>query len=365
MNLRVLHVSDARSWRGGEGQVLLLCRGLAGRGIDQAVVVQPGCPLEQRAGTEGIRTIPVRMRGELDLLAVLRLKTLLRTGRYDIIHAHTAHSHSLALLASAGSRRTRLVVSRRVAFPIRKGIASTLKYRFGKPHFIAISGFIRSVMIDGGVEAAHIDVIHSGVDLRKFDGVVPDRSKRSAMGIGETAFVAGTTAALTSEKGIDDLVCSAAFVLRRFPHAVFVIAGDGPMKSRCRELAEEAGIGSQVLFMGFRNDIGEILSVMDLFVLPSRMEGLGSSVLDAMQMGLPVVASSAGGIPEMVADRKTGLLFPPGNVEALAACICSVIERPDMARSMGDAGKEAVRAFNYELMAERTLELYVRSTGRL
>ncbi|MEW5818233.1 MAG: glycosyltransferase, partial [Spirochaetota bacterium] len=169
----------------------------------------------------------------------------------------------------------------------------------------------------------------------------------------------GCVARLHSDKGVEDLVrAAAALELSRINFRI-ILAGDGPERSRLEQLAERLGVRSRLLFLGFRNDIDSLLQTFDLFVLPSREEGLPMSVLEAMSFGIPVVATRVGGVPEIVLHNQTGILVPDHSPRELARAISTLIQNPVLARKLGEAGRLRVQNhFSFRKTVEQIERLY-------
>jgi hypothetical protein len=288
--MNILHLDLGKEMRGGQHQVLLLMRALERRGHRQLLLARPESPLVKDfgAGPLGVH---------------------LPSG-FDLIHAHDSAAHTRALTS-----RLPLVVSRRVAFPVKPGVMSRWKYRRAS-HYIAVSNFVAGELRRAGVAASKITVIHDGVEIPN------PRSPRSG------AFRVGFIAA-------------------------------APEKPQ--HLFEEAAGDRGVILDPSR--LPADLATVDALVYLSHSEGLGSGILLAMAHGLPVIASNAGGIPEIVADGQTGLLVE-NNVAAIRAALDSLAADPARARAMGAAGRDwASRHATDAIMAERTEAVYRQLKG--
>ena len=358
MRLKTLHIDTERTWRGGEQQVLYLGSGLKARGHAVTVACQPASPLAERAGAAGLGVAEVRMRGEADFLAVWALRRLIRQGGFDVVHMHTAHAHALGCAAAALARRSRTVVSRRTAFPAAARFLGGFKYRHGVDRFIAISQAVKQTLLDAGVEERRVAVVHSGIDLARFEGVSSE-GLREELGVPPDAPVVGTVAALAPRKGHGELLAATRRVLEAEPGARLVLVGDGELRDALEAQAKELDIGHAVTFTGFRSDVPRWLGLFDVFVMPSHLEGLCTSVLDALAMRRPVVATRVGGLPEIVSDGETGLLVPPRAPEALAEAVVRLLRDRALGRRLGEAGRRKVeQEFSAESMIEGTLRVY-------
>jgi L-malate glycosyltransferase len=354
----VLHVDSERTWRGGEQQALYLMIGLRARGHRVTLACQPGSPIAERARAAGLDVAEVRMRGEADFLAVWALRRLIRRGRFDLVHMHTAHAHALGCAAAALARQGRTIVSRRVDFGIAQTLLSGFKYRHGVDRFIAISEAIRRVLVAGGVEPSRVAMVHSGVDLARFEAVPPNRF-REELGFPPDAPVIGNVAHMADHKDLRTLLAAMPSVLAAEPRARLVLVGDGELRGALEAQATELDLRHAVVFTGFRTDVPQWLDFFDIFVMSSHLEGLCTSVLDALAMRKPVVVTTAGGLPEIVRHEEHGLLVPPKDPEALAAAILRLLRDRELGRRLAEAGRRRVEAeFSAASMVEGTLRVY-------
>ncbi len=363
-----LHVNTERTWRGGEQQTLYLVKGLLARGLPAVLLCQPGSSLEARSRAEDVLVRAFRMYGEADLFAVLRIARLVARSGFRLIHAHTSHAHSLAALAAAiaPAPRPRVVVTRRVDFSIYRNSflgLNGLKYRFGVDRFLAISEAVRNVMARDGVPPSKLMVIRSGTDVRRFErgteAAALDPDYRGAFGVPAGAPFVGNVAYFADHKGQRTLVEAAPAILAARPAARIVLVGEGELREPLRRLAQALGVEGRVLFPGFRSDVPGLLRAFDVFVLPSHMEGLGTSILDAFAARTPVVATRTGGIPEIVRDGETGLLVPPRDPPALAAAVLRLIDDRALAARLSDAALRFVRAEHaIDATIDGTIEIY-------
>jgi glycosyltransferase involved in cell wall biosynthesis len=357
--MRVLHINTERTWRGGEQQTLYLARGQNDRGLPVTVACQPDSPMAHHAGKSGLDVVQIRMRGEADVAAAYKLARLIRKREFDVVHMHTSHAHTIGCLASALARRGVRVVTRRVDFRPIKNVFSNFKYRWGVHKYVAISNAIKQVMTDDGIAADRIAVVHSGIDISRFDSVRARPELRSEFQPDSSQPVIGNVAHMADHKGQRYLIEAVPDVLREFPAAKFVIVGDGELRSDLEARAARLGIEDSVVFAGFRNDVPEILRVFDVFVMSSYLEGLCTSIMDAMATGIPVVASDAGGIPEIVQNEVNGLLVPARKPSTLAEAILRMLNNPKEAAKFARAGRRTVEEkFTVDTMVEGNIPVY-------
>jgi glycosyltransferase involved in cell wall biosynthesis len=352
--VKILHVDSARGWRGGQNQVLLTAQGMAGRGHSVTVACQRGGVLEERARAAGLDVRAQRFHGDLSPAAVLGLRRLLRRERFDAVQLHDPHALACGVLASRGTG-VPLVATRRVDFALR-GRWSRWKYT-SAARVVAVSDAIRSVLARGGLDAGRLRVVYEGVPDRP--AAPGGREALVALGIPRNAPVIGNVAALTGHKDHATLLKAARLVLERAPEARFVVVGEGELRAQVEALHRELGLGERCVLAGFRTDLDRLLPAFSIFCLTSHMEGLGTSLLDAMAFARPVVATRAGGIPEAVEDGVTGALVPVRDPPALAAALLELLKDETRRRALGQAGRRRYEEhFTAERMVENTLSVY-------
>lgn len=358
--MKILHINTEKTWRGGEQQLLNLLQGLNKRNITSHLACQPGSAMEERAKNVGIEVFPIAMHGEGDLLASYRLRRLITEFRYDILHSHTSHAHTLAFFASFGTK-TRLLVSRRVDFSIFRHSfmrLSGFKYRYLADYYIAISHKIRDVLVSDGIPAQRIFVVHSGINPERFVSSPKDHLI-SEFNIRKDERVVVNVAHLAGHKGQKYLVRAVPHVLAKIPTARFFIVGGGELMPELQSLATSLGLRQKLIFTGFRRDVGSFYQIANLFVMSSVQEGLGTAVIDALALGKPVVGTCAGGIPEIIRDGESGRLVTSADPAALARGIIELLANPERAKQMGRRGQEMVRQkFSVDAMVEKNITVY-------
>ena len=342
---RVLHIDSGQTWRGGQRQVLLLAIGLRKRGHEPLLIGVPDSPLVKRAQAEGLAVATIPMIADWDLQAARRIRARIKAWRPDVVHAHDARSHALALIALLGSK-TPFIVTRRVIFPP-KSIG--LKYGERVTRFIAISNAVRDAMVSRGIAPSRIEVVHSGVSLPAGD--IAARDWRTELGWPADSVILGVIGAMTTEKGIDSLEqigdAIPADIRARARLVLLGGAKHGP-----------ANIGGIIAhFAGFVDEIDAATAGLDILLHPSRAEGLGTSVVDAMAHGIPVVAFSVGGLPEVITE-ESGFLVPAGNTSAFAERVADLIRDPALRESVAAAARRRAALFSAERMTEQTEAVY-------
>ena len=365
-----LHIDSARTWRGGQNQVLLTVNGLRAIGQRAALVAHPDGELRRRA-SEGLELIPLAPRMEMDLHAAWKLARVIKRLRPDVLHAHDPHGVAMAALALSlgaasvrthGTRAPALVAARRVDFHLKGHSLSQWKHR-QVDCFIAASRAIHDMLLHDGVPPDRVVTVHEGIDV---DHVLaaPRVDVHSEFFLPHGAPIVGNVAALVPHKGQRHLIEAAHLVVRDIPDARFVILGEGELREHLEKRVQEHHLEKHVLLPGFRMDVLGCMKSFDVFVMSSVTEGLGTSLLDAMACSLPIVATTAGGIPEIVEDGETGLLVPPRDHHALARAITQLLGDRSARHRMGLAGFERVKArFTVERMVDETAAVYARVAG--
>lgn len=358
--MKIFHCDVRRIWAGGQNQLWRLAVGLRERGHRQWIVTRPESPLARRAASEGFEVIAQPFRGEIDPRATLGLRRSIARHAPDVVHTHDPHSLTPAALAARIVRPRPLVVGhRRVDFHIRANRFSRWKYARGADHLIAISERVKEVLAEDGIPGGNVTVIHSGISIETPpppEG--PDLRARAGAPTGVPLVL--TIASTEAYKDHPTLIDAAGLLFERRPDARWVVLGTGGLFEQTVARAERCGHAERLRYLGFVEDARGLLPQADVFVLSSRTEGLGTSILDAMAAGVPVVSTAAGGIPEVIEDERTGLLVPPGDAAALAAAILRVLDDRALARRLADAAAVRVRDFDVRRTIERTEELYRR-----
>lgn len=357
--LTVLHTESSKGWGGQENRILNEALGLTQRGARVLIAARPESDLARRAAAQGIPVYLVRMRTNFDLNAIGRLRRIMREQAVDVVNTHSGRDNTLAGLAakSVRPRRPVIVRTRHLALPI----SSRFSYTFIPDRIVTVSDYVASYLVSAGVSRDKIVAIPTGVNLTRYD---PDHTRatlRVELGLDANTPLIGTVAILRLKKGHRILLDAIPSVLARFPNAHFVFAGDGPQRPNIEKAIAEKKLGACVHMLGLRADVPNILRALDVFVLPTFEEALGTSFVEAMAMRVPVIGSRVGGVPEVVRDQQTGLLVKAHDANDLAEAINALLADPARAQGMGIAGRALVeQSFTNEHMCDRMLSLYSR-----
>jgi glycosyltransferase involved in cell wall biosynthesis len=355
-----LHIDLERGWRGGQQQVSYLIGYLEECGVPARLACAAEQPLHEHARGCGWETWRVPRLWPWALPALARR---VNDEGIQMIHAHSSRSQDLGLALRLCCPGTRLVVSRRVDFHRGRGWYNRWKYRTALvARWIAISRRVAEVLAEDGVPPGRVAVIHSGIDPARIEAAALSAERREALraswGLTPGTLLFGAVGALSPHKDHETLLRALARTGNEAPNLRVLIAGEGELRPRLEALIRELGLADRARLPGWIEDVPSFLHALDAFVMPSQEEGLGTSVLDAMAAGLAVVATDAGGIPEMIRDGRNGYLVPRRNPEALAAALVSLARDEGFRLACGRRNRQDVLEFTARRTAERTLELY-------
>ena len=325
--LRILQISTERGWRGGERQTLLTALGLRDQGHQVELLLRPGSALAQRAAEQGL------VVHTADAAVSFGWWLAAKGKGYDVLHAQTAQAVGWAAATTVLHGRP-LVFTRRTSFSTRAGWLTRLKWQR-----VAISEAAAQAPRAMGILTQVIPsaVLPCRVDAQRVDSFLQKRQL-------EGRRLVGTAAALSLEKDPITLVRAAALVCAQFPDVVFVHWGAaGNAVEQTRQLIDEYGLQGRYLLLGFEAEVEQLFTALSVFVMASRFEALGSTVLDAMLQKIPVVSTDAGGLKETVGQGR-GLLCAPGDFTAMATQIGELLAQPARAQAMAEAAYTQVRA---------------------
>lgn len=370
--MRTLHLSKMTEIAGSERHLLSLLPGLQARGVEVELLIledpRRAVPQVEAAFRKaGVPTQRLPIRQHLDLATLWKLTALLRDRKPDLLHTHLLHGDLYGLIAARRAGIAAVVSSRHNDDSFRRRALFRLFNRAlmrRADAVIAISEalgrFVREVE-----QAApeKVRVIPYGLDAPQ--NILSRAEAQAALGLKDEGPLIGFFGRLVRQKGLDVLIAAFALLSERHPGARLLIVGDGPLRGEFEKLAARLNRQGSILFKGWLPGASQYMPACNLIVVPSRWEGFGLVTLEAMHQGLPLVASRASALPEIVADGETGLLVPPEDVGALFNALDRVLGSPEMAQSMGKAGRERVlREFSVSRMVDSTLALYQSLPGQ-
>ncbi len=351
-----LHLNSEPGFRGGEVQTLGLVQRLEAHGFGALLMARQGGPLLERALSLGLRAVPWRPRGELDLAAAFSLRRLIRREKVALIHAHTAHALTLALLARGHSKGPPIVAHRRVSFPL-KGRFSLAKYRRADA-IIAVAGAVRDALAESGLDPERLHVVHSGVDLERFKNLPSKLEAREAFGIDQNHFVIGVVGALVAHKGHGAFLDAFNRFATLRPDALALFVGDGPLRAALEKEAFARGL--RVHFTGqVEEPAAAAYPAMDMLVLPSSSgEGSPGVIKEAAAALVPVIAADVSGTGEILRNNEEALLVPPRSPKEMASAMTRLAADASLRQKLVQNARERVEAFSMDATAAATAEIY-------
>lgn len=360
MNFTILHTEWSSGWGGQEMRIVAESVAFRARGYRMLIAAQPGSQVLARAAAAGLTAIPLRIRKGVDLLAAAACLRILLRHRVQLVHTHSSPD-AWACGIAARFARVPVVRSRHLSTRIRRNAFSRLVYMRLADRVITSGQTIKEEMVHGNrMDGDRIVSIPAGIDVNRFVPAADRGAARRALGFAEGDFVVGIVSVLRSWKGHQDLLEAVHRLVRIGVPVKLIIVGDGPQEKNIRQRIAELGLHDRVQMMGYRGDVPCLIAAMDCMALPSTANEATSQALpQALAMKVPVVATTVGGLPEVVRDRDTGLLVPPGDPAALAEALAWFYRNPAQATQMAERGFAHVHAdFTFAGMIDRTEAVY-------
>ena len=350
--MRILHVDTEKGWRGGEQQLFYLVKGLLEKGIESVVACRKGDELEKRCQEAGIETIPLSGNQTAD---IFRLGAIGK--KFDIIHAHAAKAHTISAFSKKFHKKP-VIYTRRVDYSPKKNRLTILKYRL-TDKIVAVSNRVSEILQESlNLSPDRIKVIHSVVDIEIEKRVDFKKVKKIREEIGGNPLI-GTAAALTEQKNIPNFIEASKILIKKYPEAKFVVAGEGELREKLQSLINRLNLQEKFKLIGFKRDIYNYIKAFDLFVLPSDNEGFSGSLLNAMLLKVPVVSTDAGGAREVIVNGETGILVPRRNPQALAAGVSRLLEDEKLKSTVVlNAYRKVVDNFSVAKMVSAYIDTY-------
>lgn len=374
--VRLLELRNTYKWGGGPDKTILLSAEQHDRERVEVVVtyVRDASDYEfriaEKAQAKRLTFYEIEERRKLDLRVVQILSEIVLRHDINLIHAHDYKSDFFAYLLRWKLRQRRPAVISTMhgwALPGLRGdifwrLDLLLMRRFD--HLIAVSDATKEEMVVAGVPSDLISVIHNGIDTATWSQRQVNLSMRHALGLSNAFPIIGYVGRISPEKDLENWLRAAAMVTREYPTAQFVIVGEGrddDLLNQLKKLAEALGIGDQVHFLGYREDLPSIYATFDLFFLSSRREGICNSLLEAMAMGIPIVATDVGGTKELIADGQTGYLLSEGDVEGMVRVLLALVRDESLRKNVGSAARKHIEdKFSFVSRLRRIETLYER-----
>lgn len=321
----VLHLSSEQTWRGGEQQMAYLIDELCKKNIKSLVLCKVGSAFRDYCQNHKIYYRTAKFKNSLDIITAFDLATMVHREKVDLVHAHSARSHAIAVLSTFLGMNKPIVVSKRTDFPIKS------YYRYNHKQvqkILCVSKAITEITKKAVQKPERVHTVYSGISEELIKERPISNYFKEKFHISQEKFLIGNTSAIADQKDYFTFLKVAKKLSKQYSDVHFLIMGTGPLEPQVREYAQNLKLDNVVTFTGFIQDVKHKLHELDLFLITSKTEGLGTSILDAFASRVPVVATEAGGIPELVIHQQTGLLSYVGEVDSLVSHIAKIKESP-------------------------------------
>jgi glycosyltransferase involved in cell wall biosynthesis len=356
--------------RGGlELQVLELCKGLSkDKFLIYCLPLWPIYDLEEEFVKTGVQIIKIHKKASFDLSILLRLIKFLKREKIDIVHTWIFTSNTWTRTAAILNNIPVIIASERSVDTWKKFPHKIVDRLLSKKTDLIISNSkaVYEFVISEGISANKCNIIYNGVDIEKANNnnkspnIIKDE-----INIPLDKIIIGIVANFNPQKDYNNFVHAANLILKNRDDVHFLTVGIGPELNSILELTINFRINNRFTFLGSRNDIPNVLSVMDIFTLTSTREGFSNAILEAMAVGLPIVATDVGGNAEAVVDGETGFIVPPNDPEELALALIKLIESPKLRKNFGEGGKRRTKLhFDSTTMVETYSKLYLDLINR-
>ncbi|HCW92471.1 MAG TPA: hypothetical protein DHM44_02195 [Flexistipes sinusarabici] len=354
--MKILHLDTGVEWRGGQRQALLLHQGLLKKGVESYLACNESGKLIEKCNENGI---PYRYKGEINPLSVINLLKIIKSVKPDVVHSHDAHSLTPAVIAKYLKKDFKLIHTRRVDFHIKSNFISRWKYNNKNiDSLVAISEAVKNVLISDGITKP-IEKIYSGLD-RKLLARIPQNEKihlKEKLRIKPDDYVVGSVGSFVPHKDFETLIRAFQLLCKEMSNVKLLLVGDGELLPEMKELADSLQIANNIIFTGRVENVGELMSIMDVFAATSKEEGLNTSVIEAMMYELPVIATRAGGLSEIVQDGYNGYLCNIRDYKCVYKKMNLLLNNNEL-REYNSNVSGFLESFNYLHMVDKYRELY-------
>lgn len=363
--MRILQVSSASSFGGGERYLVDLANSLAARGHELYAALRPNSPLvsQLRLPPDRVKSLP--LRNAIDAPSAQALASLVKKHEIDVVHAHMARDYSLAAYAARRNPKSQLIVTRHVLFPLNRFHRRTLSQA---KYVIAVSAAVgRQLESQELVPAERIAVIPNGIDVARFDRALSTLDRRAlltSLRLPIDSLLVGSFGELRTLKRHDDFIRVAASLVGEFPRARFVVAGvdtspSKEVRTQLEKLIADLKLNGRVRLLGWLDNAAELICSLDIFVSASETESFGLAIGEAMAAGKAVVSTSTEGACELIADGSNGLIVPIGDVERMSKAVASLLSDEERRRELGARGRETIdQRFSLQRMVDEVEKLY-------
>ena len=359
-NFKVLHVSSALSWRGGEQQLVNLVEGLTilYKDLTQHLYCAKNSEIEAYFEANQLSYSSGSKKSGLSNSYVRGLRKYIKEFNPSIIHIHDSHAHTAVVIAHKRLRSAiPIVLHRRVDFPVSKSILSNFKYKYKHiKKIIAVSSIIKKIVDEKLLLKA--EVIHSSVKSQPILAAKGQASLKKELNLEDEQILIGNISALADHKDYPTFIECADILTKKLDNIHFVIIGDGEERVSIEKLIKDKNLEEKVSLLGYRKDVNALIHELDIFLMTSHMEGLGSVILYAFTAGVPVVATNAGGITDFVKHSITGLCSNPGDAKSLSQNVIRVFKDKNFREELITNARQLAVENEYTEMASKTYAVY-------
>jgi len=377
--IRLLELRNTYKWGGGPDKTILLSAERHDQ-LKVSVVVAYIRDVRDRefqitdmARAQRLTYYEIPERGKFDPRVLQAIRDIVVFHDINLIHSHDYKSNLFAYLVRRWLWRRHMAIVSTAHAWVMLGLRGEFYRRLDLflmrrfDHLIAVSKATQAEMVEGGIPASKISVIHNGIDAEAWSPHRVIGTMRDELNIGHGVPVVGYVGRIMPEKDLKTWLRAAAMVSEKFPETHFVLVGEGRDETTLQELQELAaslGIAERVIFHGYRRNLLPVYATFDLFVLSSLREGLPNSILEAMALGLPVVTTDVAGAKELVAHEETGFVVPKKQPEKLARGMLAILEDEQVRIGMGQASRRRIeKYFSFSERLQHVEELYGRVLG--
>ena len=359
-----LFIAESSTAVGGqELAVLLHAEGLLGRGHDLRLIFEPGSPIAKMAAEKKLPVSLLSMRRSRYPQAIMEMRTLLLRHRPDIVQLNSSRDSWIGSIAARLVRpRPKVLRIRHISAPLNRNLTTRLLYRHLFDMVVVTGGekTRRELIERDGLAADRVAAFPIGLDLSYFRPAKPGPDLRQELGLPQEHLLVGLISYLRTYKGHEYFIEAARHIANRRDDVTFVIVGEGPEEQPIRKRIEERGLTRRVRMLGFRDDLLNVFRSLDVFAIPS-VEGdtIPQVLMQALAMGIPVVSTTVGSIPDVVLEGETGFVVPPRDAHALADRIVRLLDDKDLRSRLGVNGRSLVeRSYSIEKMLDRMEAVY-------
>ena len=365
--ISILFVIGGLEFGGGERVFLQLASGLKDR-YRVFVATSTNGLFTSELNRLGIEVFSVDMSRQLTLKPIYQIKKIIRNNEIDLVHSQGARADFFARSAGRIANAPHILCT--VAMPVEGFEVGPLRktiYRFMDglseryvEKFIVVSESLKNTLIkERGIPPHRVVRIYNGIEIDKYNPKLKKTSFRNNWGIPPAVPIVGAIGRMVWQKGFKFLIKAIPDIVGVTPNARFLLVGDGPLRPDLENLARKLNVYDRIIFTGFRSDIPDLLSTMDVLAVPSLLEGFPMITLEAMALATPVVATQIHGITEQIVDGKEGVLIPPRNTDALARAVKQLITDRELSARLGTAARKRVESsFSVEKMVRETEKVY-------